>query len=99
MSAPLPANEIERQNALDRYQLTETGADRRLDDIAKLASFICHSPIAAVTLISRERQLIRGKAGLEAEESTRNDAFCAHTILSDEVMVVEDARQDTRFRD
>ncbi|MDB6094398.1 MAG: hypothetical protein JWM32_1960 [Verrucomicrobia bacterium] len=99
MRAPLPTDEPGRQAALDRYHVMESGADRSLDDLAKLAAFICRSPIAAITLISHDRQLIRGKIGIEVEQSTRDDAFCAHTILANEVMVVEDAGLDERFRD
>ncbi len=68
-----------------------------LDDLAFLATRICDTPMGAVTLIEEDRQLFVGTAGVEVTETPRDDAFCAHTILGDEVLVVPDARRDRRF--
>jgi GAF domain-containing protein len=99
MRAPLPPDEAARLDALARYHLFDDGAKHDLDDITKLAGFICQSPIAVVTLVDRDRQRFKAKVGLDGDETHRDHAFCAHTILSSEVLVVEDATQDVRFRD
>jgi GAF domain-containing protein len=99
MHAPLPPDESARLEALARYQVLDSGAEKNFDDIARLAGFICQSPIATVTLIDRNRQWLKARVGLDVTETPRNMSFCAHTILSSEVMVVEDATKDSRFSD
>lgn len=69
-------------------------------DFVQLASTICGTEMAAITLIDRDRQFILALKGGEAGETSRDEAFCAHTILNpNETLVVEDARLDPRFSD
>lgn len=99
MIAPLPVNETARLEALQRYHVLDSAAEQAFDDIAKLASFICQTPIATITLVDAERQWLKAKVGIDVSETPRDQAFCAHTILSPEMLVVEDATKDPRFRD
>jgi hypothetical protein len=97
MSFPIPENEAKRLEALQRYGLLDTPAEQSFDDFAKLASFICDTPIASVTFIDATRQWFKAKVGLTASETAREDAFCAHTILSTDLLMVPDATADSRF--
>ena len=97
MAAPIPINEPDRLEALKRYRVLDSGSERAFDDIVELASFICGVPIALISLLDEERQWFKAKVGLEVAETPRSQAFCAHTILGSNSMVVEDARQDSRF--
>lgn len=99
MKAELPVNERERLGALHSYRILDTLPEACYDDIALLASEICAAPIAAVSLVDRERQWFKSKVGLEVSETARDVAFCSHTILESDLLVVCDARDDKRFAD
>jgi GAF domain-containing protein len=95
----IPANEAERQAALDQTGLMRPGHVPDLDDIVELAAMICGVPIALVSLVDRDRQFFKARVGLEAEETPRDISFCGHAILGTEPFVVTDAAQDDRFAD
>lgn len=95
-----PHNEAERLTALRRYEILDTPQEAAFDDLVMIASAVCGMPMGSVSLIDADRQWFKARLGLDAPETSRDNAFCAHAILSpDEVMVVADAMEDPRFRD
>jgi diguanylate cyclase len=100
MKAALPDNETQRLAALAQYQIVGTPPEQAYDDITQLASHICETPIALLSLIEHDRQWFKAKVGLDTPDIIREQAFCAHAILEpDELFVVPDAHQDNRFHD
>jgi len=97
MTNPLPPNEAKRLAALQRYHILDTAAEAAYDDIVRIASYVCATPIALVSLVDKDRQWFKARVGLEAVETPREQSFCAHAIQQSGTMIVEDATKDDRF--
>ena len=97
--APILDTEEIRQKALNNYCILETVPELNLDDITKIAAYICDVPIALVSLIDNNRQWFKSKVGLDATETPRDISFCGHAIWQDEVFIVENSLEDERFKD
>ena len=95
----IPMNELERLDELYRHAILDTPPEALFDEIAQLAATTCDVPIALISLIDRNRQWFKSKVGLTVSETPRDAAFCAHTILGTEPLLVEDAAIDPRFAD
>ena len=97
--AALPPDEGERLEELAGYRVLDTAPEAEFDEITRLASWIAETPIALVSLVDADRQWFKSRVGLDAPETSRDMAFCAHAILEPtRTFVVPDASHDTRFR-
>jgi len=94
-----PDTEAERQAKLESFRILDTDHEREFDAITWLAKALLDVPIAAVSLVDRDRQWFKSRQGLDVDETSRDVSFCAHAMYYDDVMVVEDATQDPRFAD
>ncbi len=94
-----PADEFERLSALCRLNLLDTPPDERFERITRTAQRLFGVPIALVTLVDSNRQWFKSRLGLEATETPRRMAFCAHAILDDAPFIIPDACADQRFFD
>ncbi|GMR22318.1 MAG: hypothetical protein BMS9Abin37_0658 [Acidobacteriota bacterium] len=100
MKAPLPATEPERLEALASYDILDTPREPEFDDLTRIASYVCGTPIAVISLIDDERQWFKSAVGMDgASETPREHSFCAHAILDREMLVIPDTLEDARFKD
>jgi len=98
-----PSNDSERLEVLRDLNVLDTQIDPKFEDITRLVCTVFNVPIAAVTLVDKERLFFKSLQGLEYanNEMDRNEAcFCSWTIAQkgNEVLVVEDASQDARYQ-
>jgi anti-sigma regulatory factor (Ser/Thr protein kinase) len=93
------ANETDRLAALRKYRILDTDPEQAFDDLALLASQICGTPIALISLVDENRQWFKSHVGLEAKETSRSVSICAHAIQQRDLFIVPDAQEDPRYRD
>jgi anti-sigma regulatory factor (Ser/Thr protein kinase) len=91
--------EAARLEALRKYDILDTEPEVGFDDLALLASHICATPMAAITLVDRDRQWFKARVGLAVRETPRSISFCTHAIQQRGIFVVPDATKDERLRD
>ena len=89
--------EKKRLQTLHGYRLLDTPPEPEFDDIVRRAAERFDTPIALMSLVDADRQWFKARVGLDVDETPRSVAFCAYAIQDDDVMVVEDAREDSRF--
>eukprot|EP00284_Hemiselmis_tepida_P009560 CAMPEP_0174917088 /NCGR_PEP_ID=MMETSP1355-20121228/2252_1 /TAXON_ID=464990 /ORGANISM="Hemiselmis tepida, Strain CCMP443" /LENGTH=603 /DNA_ID=CAMNT_0016162153 /DNA_START=32 /DNA_END=1840 /DNA_ORIENTATION=- len=98
--APKPLNDKQRVEFLHSLMVLDTEAEESFDRITDAAHKAFDVPIALVSLVDAERQWFKSCVGLDVDSTHRDLAFCAHAILPKNpvTFVVEDARQDERFK-
>jgi diguanylate cyclase (GGDEF)-like protein len=64
-----------------------------------LAKRLFGVPIALLGLVDANRQWFKSCVGWAIDQTPRDISFCGHAILSDEILIVPDARLDERFHD
>ena len=99
VGAPVPADEKLRLASLRSYGVLDTPPEALFDHITMLARTLFGVPIAIVSLVDEDRQWFKSRCGdVDQSETPRAMAFCAYTVASKSLFVVQDARRDDRFR-
>lgn len=99
MTAPLPASEPARLEALRRYAILDTPPEGAFDRISRLVAGLLHTPIALVTLVDEHRQWFKSAQGIDASETSREISFCGHAIVQEGLFIIPNTLTDERFHD
>ena len=95
-----PINEQNRLDALNSYEILDTAYEQEYNNFVEIASQICGTNIALISLVDENRQWFKSNIGLNVKETSRDISFCGHAInLPDDIFLVPDARLDKRFSD
>lgn len=94
-----PENEESRLACLRSLNILDTASEERFDRLTRLAKRLFDVPIALVSLVDENRQWFKSCMGLSATETSREISFCGHAILGNDVFVIPDALEDSRFSD
>lgn len=95
-----PTDELARLAELQSYDVLDTTPEQAFDDLTRLASEVCGTTISLVSLVDEHRQWFKSRHGIDATETPRELAFCAHAILRPEdILIVENTHEDERFHD
>ena len=94
---PIPKNEKERLVALKSYNIMDTLPEEVYSNITELASIICGTPIALISLLDENRQWFKADVGLGATETPRDISFCQHAIMENEIFEVDNALENSTF--
>jgi GAF domain-containing protein len=91
-------SEKQRLKALMHLNVLDSPFETIFDSITQLASEVCGMPVSLISLVDEDRQWFKSNVGLPGvTETPRSMAFCAHTILTNEILEIPDASLDDRF--
>lgn len=96
-TAKLHPNEAERLRALRAYGILDTAIEPAFDDITRIASYVCQTPISVISLVDQDRQWFKSAIGLDARETPVEQSICAHALLEQNFLEVPDTTLDQRF--
>lgn len=95
----IPPDEALRLKELEATGVLDTAPEPAFDELVELASELCGTPIALVSLVDADRQWFKARVGLDAGETPRDVSFCGHVVGNDAMLLVPDAQRDPRFAD
>lgn len=99
IEAAIPPDEDARLATLRSYRVLDTPPEPVYDRLTELAAAVAETPMALISLIDADRQWFKSRVGIDVMETDRCIAFCAHTILNAEPLVIDDVTADPRFAD
>lgn len=83
-----------RLEALNNYDVLDTAPEPEFDDIVFLASSICETPVALVSLVEKDRQWFKARVGFEACETPIEQSVCRHALASHDLLIIPDLEVD-----
>lgn len=96
MTAPTHPQQPQRLAALADYDILDTAPEKAFDDVVNLLARICEAPVALISLVDENRQWFKARCGLDASETPIGQSICAHAILGEDLLEIEDTLDDPR---
>lgn len=101
-TAPIPDDEAERLQEINRLDLQSDEPSELFDDIIKKLANAFEVPIALVSIVDSDRQFWKAHTGLpedlsKAGEAERKSSICGHVVGNNSAVIVEDTLKDKRF--
>ncbi|HAA13216.1 MAG TPA: hypothetical protein DCE41_16595 [Cytophagales bacterium] len=97
-TTPLPKNEADRLQELERFKIIDTQAEEEFDALTALVAELLDVPISMISIIDENRQWFKSKVGIELQETDRSISFCHYAIMQEGVYVVDDALEHELFK-
>ena len=69
MIPPKPVDEQQRLATLRGYEILDTEPEAAFDDLTLIASCVCQTPIALISLIDADRQWFKSSVGFSVKET------------------------------
>jgi signal transduction histidine kinase len=79
-------------------EIFDTIEESGLSDLVLVASHICSTPVALITLVEDASQWFKAQIGISLDGGWET-SFCAHAARQSDVFVAVDALKDARFSD
>lgn len=99
MNPPTLSAEAARLAALDRYAILDTDPEESFDALVILASYVCKTPMAMLSLLDDHRQWFKSSVGVQVRETPLELSICVHAIKQQDLFIVPDTLLDARFRE
>ncbi|GGP19580.1 sensor domain-containing diguanylate cyclase [Silvimonas iriomotensis] len=96
---PIPPDEEARLQALNQLNLLNSDPDPALDRLTRLAAKVFGVENSLISLVAADFQFFKSCYGFTGKRTARDVSFCGHTIIEDDLLVLEDASEDPRFHD
>ena len=83
-------SEKARLETLGRYAILDTPPEEGFDDIVLLASRICATPVALVSLVAGDRQWFKARIGFDTCQTPLSQSVCSYALLQPGILVIPD---------
>ena len=94
--APAEDREVARLRELASFVVLDTPSEESFDELVALASRLCGTSAAMVSLVDADRQWVKARVGTELAGGPREQSFCLHALDGPQLLEVPDARLDPR---
>ena len=98
-TAPLHPQEAQRLLDLMGYGAFGTPSEDSYDDLVHMAADVCGTQIALLSLVGENQLHFKSRCGFSLEYADRDGSFCSHAVLHEDMLIIEDATTDVRFKE
>ena len=92
-----PEDEDDRIEALNGYDIKKLPIEDSFSRLTDLIASHFDASVSFIGLIEEDQENFLACTGADWDSMTREKTMCTHSILQEDVMVVEDVREDQRF--